>query len=197
MDYLKQKRLCFCTSTVKWIARTRIGEGYHGKFWSRKTKFSPSWWGIQVIWVVWVNWLEMNEKWGKIQGSTVRRILFKSICKDKSRNFWLEWEWVVSGGWWVVGTNFHLFHRSPVHILKSLTFVLIVECPDHGETSSAGGPVRPGVVGPSGLNMNQTLPDQGIQLLRVLWNPVRVVILLERLNNHIDDSNENVKKQYV
>ena len=110
----------------------------------------------------------MNEKWGEIQDSTVRRIFFKSICKGKSRNFWSEWEWVVSGGWWVQGTNFHLFHRSRVHILKSLTFVLIFECPDHGRTSSAGGPVRPGVAGPSGLNMNQTHPDQGIQLLRVL-----------------------------
>ena len=94
-------------------------------------------------------------------------------------------------------TNFHPFHRSRVHILESLTFVLIVECPDHGETSSAGGPVRPDVAGPSDLNMKQTYPDQGIQLLRVFWNPVRVMILLERLNNHIDDSNENVKKQYV
>ena len=45
----------------------------------------------------------------------------------------------------------------------------IVECPDHGEASSAGGPVRHGVAGPSGLNMKQTHPDQGIQLLRVYW----------------------------
>ena len=41
----------------------------------------------------------------------------------------------------------------------------IVECPDRGEASSAGGPVGPGVAGPSGLNM--THPDQGIQLLRL------------------------------
>lgn len=68
----------------------------------------------------------------------------------------------VGGEWWVQGTNFHPFHRSRFHILKSLTFVLIVECPDHGETSSAAGPIRPGVAGPSGLNMEQSHPDQGI-----------------------------------
>ena len=64
--------------------------------------------------------------------------------------------------------DFPPFHRSRVYILKTVTFVLIVECPDHGEARSAAGAVRPGVAaGPSGLNMKQTHHDQGIQLLRV------------------------------
>jgi len=92
----------------------------------------------------------------------------KSICNGKSRDFWSGWELfggvVVGGGG---GKNFHPSHRSLVHILKSLTFVLIVECPDHGEASIASGTVRPGVAaGPSGLNMKQTHHDQGIQLQR-------------------------------
>ena len=46
-------------------------------------------------------------------------------------------------------------------------FVFILERLDHGEASSACGTVRPGVTGPSDLNIKQTHHDQGIQLLRV------------------------------
>ena len=48
-----------------------------------------------------------------------------------------------------------------------LTFILIVEFPDHGEASVAGGTIRPGVAGSSGLKIKQTHPYQGKQPLRV------------------------------
>ena len=51
-------------------------------------------------------------------------------------------------------------------------FACILECPDHGEASSAGGTVLPGVAGLSGLNIKQTHHDQGIQLAKSVMKPV-------------------------
>ena len=42
--------------------------------------------------------------------------------------------------------------------------MFILEGLDHGAASSACGTVRPGVTGPSDLNVKQTRNDQGIEL---------------------------------
>lgn len=169
MGYLKQKRLWFCTSWLKQIAKTKIQ-------------------------VTRVNFDQGNPNLVPVSGSNSSYLSLSSPTKYEWKVGWnpglycnllnsvrrssivnevyLQWQikgllvrmgavWGVGGG----GKNFHPFHRSLVHILEWLTFVLIVECPDHGEASIASGTVRPGVAaGPSGLNMKQTHHDQGILL---------------------------------
>ena len=51
-------------------------------------------------------------------------------------------------------------------------FAFILEFPDHGEASRAGGTVGPGDAVPAGLNIKQTHHDHGIQFTKSVMKPV-------------------------
>ena len=63
------------------------------------------------------------------------------------------------------------FHPINYFINNHAAFAFILECPDHGEASSGGGTVGPGVAVPPGLNIKQSQNDQGIQLTKSVTKP--------------------------